>query len=294
HFEQARTALEAGKHVICEKPLALTAQQADELIGIAHRKQLLLVANLMQRYNPLFDLVGKLVQQKLLGELLHGYFENYASDENLPPEHWFWNSAKSGGIFIEHGVHFFDLFTGWLGPGEVVAAQSSLRPGTTMEDQVQCTVRYGNTLINFYHGFTQPGRLDRQELRLIFEQGDLLLTGWVPTYARIHAIADEATTRSLAELFSGSRLDVLAAYSPKDRHCAGHGRQYDVYQEFELHWGESQQKSRLYCELLRSFMADQLAWIWDSGHVRRTSERNGRESVAMACDATRIAHDTCI
>lgn len=41
----------------------------------------------------------------MLGEVLHGTFENYASDENLPAGHWFWDCGKSGGIFIEHGVH---------------------------------------------------------------------------------------------------------------------------------------------------------------------------------------------
>ncbi len=202
HFDQARQALRAGKHVVCEKPLALTLQQADELIAIAQRNDLLLVANLMQRYNRLFDIVRQLTERRLLGALLHGYFENYASDENLPPEHWFWDRAKSGGIFVEHGVHFFDLFAGWLGQGEVVAAQASLRAGTNIEDQVQCTVRYDDGVhASFYHGFHQPGRMDRQELRLVFEQGDLLLLGWVPTYALIHAIADESTTRGLCELF---------------------------------------------------------------------------------------------
>jgi predicted dehydrogenase len=245
----------------------------------------------MQRYNPLFEIVGQLVERRLLGELLHGYFENYASDENLPAEHWFWDRAKSGGIFVEHGVHFFDLFAGWLGEGEVVAAQASHRAGTTIDDQVQCTVRYGGDVqVNFYHGFHQPGRMDRQELRLVFERGDLLLHGWVPTYARLHAIADETSTRELCELFPGARIDTLAAYSPKDRHCVGHGREYDVYQEFELHWGEGRQKLRVYCELLRGFMADQVAWIRDRGHVRKTTEQNGRESVAMACVADRLAH----
>ena len=71
----------------------------------------------MQRYNPVYDAVDRLIQSGTLGELLHGSFENYASDENLPPEHWFWDRSKSGGIFVEHGVHFFDLFAGWLGPG---------------------------------------------------------------------------------------------------------------------------------------------------------------------------------
>ena len=94
HFDQARQGLEAGKHVICEKPLALTPNQADELIAIARKKGRLLVANLMQRYNPLFEIIRRLVEQKLLGALLHGYFENYASDENLPAEHWFWDRGR--------------------------------------------------------------------------------------------------------------------------------------------------------------------------------------------------------
>jgi predicted dehydrogenase len=291
HYEQAKQALTAGKHVICEKPLALTVEQADELIALARRQDRLLVANLMQRYNPLFAIVGQLIEKRLLGKLLHGYFENYASDENLPAEHWFWDPAKSGGIFVEHGVHFFDMFAGWLGAGEVVAAQASRRHGTNIEDQVQCTVRYGEEAhINFYHGFTQTGRMDRQELRLVFERGDLQLHGWVPTYARVHAIADESQTRALCELFPGARLDVLAAYGPKDRKVAGHGREHDVYQQFDLHWGEGREKSRLYCELLRDFMTDQVAWIRDRSHVRKTTEQNGRDSVAIACSADGLAH----
>src|ERR1041385_2170779 len=56
HHPQALKALQAGKHVICEKPLALNLQQADELVSLAQNKRLLLVTNLMQRYNPLFEM----------------------------------------------------------------------------------------------------------------------------------------------------------------------------------------------------------------------------------------------
>jgi predicted dehydrogenase len=62
-------ALAAGKHVICEKPLAMTVEQADEMIAVAHRDDRLLVANLMQRYNPLFGKVSRLVQSRVLGEV---------------------------------------------------------------------------------------------------------------------------------------------------------------------------------------------------------------------------------
>jgi predicted dehydrogenase len=292
HYPQALAALEAGKHVICEKPLAMTVEQADTLVALAKKNDRVLVANLMQRYNPLFDAVKLLIQSRTLGDLLHGYFENYASDENLGSAHWFWDRSRSGGIFIEHGVHFFDLFAGWLGAGTVVAAERSIRPGSSppIEEQVQCTVRYGPTvLVNFYHGFTQAGRMDRQELRLVFERGDVTLYDWVPTRAKIHAIADEAGTRALCELFPGARLDVSASYAGKDRSCQGRHKPLDIYQMVELSWGDGTNKSHRYCELLRAIMTDQLAWIGDRSHERKITEVNGRDSLAVACAADRLA-----
>lgn len=292
HHPQAMQALRAGKHVICEKPLAMTVAQADEMLAEARRRDRLLTANLMQRYNPVSDAVGRLISEKVLGEPIHAFFENYASDENLGPNHWFWDRSKSGGIFIEHGVHFFDLFEGWLGKGEVVAAQAGIRPGSAppIEEQVQCTMRYANdVLVNYYHGFHQPGRMDRQEMRLVFERGDVSLFGWIPTLVKVHAVADEAQTRALCDLFPGARLDSTATYAPKDRACSARHKTLDVYQTLELTWGEGVVKSHRYGELLRAVMADQAAWIRDRSHLRRITETNGRDSLAIACEADRLA-----
>jgi predicted dehydrogenase len=291
HHPQAMAALEAGKHVICEKPLALTVEQADAMIATARRHDRLVVANLMQRYNPLYATIDRLVREKVLGEVLHGYFENYASDENLPPDHWFWDRSRSGGIFVEHGVHFFDMFAGWLGPGRVESGQVGRRPGTAIEEQVQCAVRFGETaLVNFYHGFHQTGRMDRQELRLVFERGDVTLFEWVPTRGRIHALADEAGTRALCDLFPRAQLDVTMTYAPKDRICHGRHKEIDAYQMVELSFGEGAVKSHLYGQLLRGMMADQVAWIRDRSHRRRVTEENGRDSLAVAREADRLAH----
>src|SRR5438552_6678734 len=286
HFPQAMAALEAGKHVLVEKPLALTLAQADELVAVARQRDRLLVANLMQRYNPLFDSVRLLIESRVLGDTLHGSFENYASDENLPADHWFWDRAKSGGIFVEHGVHFFDLFAGWLGPGRVEAAQVGARPGTAIEEHVHATVRYGEaTLVNFYHGFHQAGRMDRQELRLVFERGDAILSDWVPIRVRIHALVDERQTRELCDLFPGARLDVAASYGGTHRACRGRGAAIDAYQLIDLSFGDGQAKSPLYGRLLRAMMADQVAWIRDRTHRRVVTEANGRDSPATACAA---------
>jgi len=187
------------------------------MIAAAAEKDRVLVANLMQRYNPLSDVVKRLIDSKVLGEVLHGYFENYAGDEKLGPNHWFWDPNQSGGIFIEHVVHFFDLFEKWLGPGEVVAAQASTRPGTDLEDQVQCTVRYRDGIhVNHYHGFTQSNHMDRQELRILFERGDLTLYEWVPTRAGVRCVVDDAGLDQLADLFPGAEVTVVAEFDGDD------------------------------------------------------------------------------
>jgi predicted dehydrogenase len=290
HYEQGLRAVQAGKHVICEKPLAMSIVQAEELVGTARQNDRLLVANLMQRYNPLFDAVKSLIDEGVLGEFLHGYFENYATDEGLGPDHWFWDRKKSGGIFIEHGVHFFDLFAGWLGSGEIVAAHVETRLGSTVEDQVQATVRYpSGALVNFYHGFHQPGRLDRQELRLVFERGDITLHEWIPTRFRVNAAVSEEQTRRLSELFPG-RLRATATYGGRERQCKGRFKELNVYQIVEINGGEEQVKLHRYGDLVQALFEDQAAWIRDRSHVRRLTEQNGLDSVVLAERADRMAH----
>lgn len=290
HFEQGLKALQGGKHVISEKPLALSTEEASEMVTIAREKELVLVANLMQRYNPLYTKVADLIESQILGKVLHGYFENYASDEGLGPDHWFWDRSKSGGIFLEHGVHFFDMFEGWLGHGEVVSAQRTLRPGTGLEEQVNCTVRYETgVLVNFYHGFTQPSRLDRQEFRLAFELGEVTLNGWVPTAAHVYGMADESATRSLMDLFVGARLDVFETYSGRNRQVTSRHQERDVYQRIDIRWGEEAVKMHRYGELLRLLLADQMSWIGDRTWVRRVTEQNGLDSVRAAVRASDLA-----
>jgi len=287
HHEQARDALRAGKHVIVEKPLAVTLEQADELVAIARDKRLLLVTNLMQRYNPLFGQIKALIDSKLLGDVLHGTFENYASDEGLGPNHWFWDPIKSGGIFIEHGVHFFDIFAGWLGAGSVVSA-GRVRPGSGIEEQVYCTARYGDVPVTFYHGFTQANRMDRQELRLLFERGDVTLREWIPTQAVVRTALDEAATRALASIFPGARIDVENLYPPSERILRARHKTYEAYQRITLTSAPAT-KMTVYGDLLRAMLADQLSYIAEPSHARVITEDNGRESLRMSVRATQLA-----
>ena len=129
HATIARAALEAGRHVLCEKPLATDAAAAAEVVTAAERSGRVLVVDHVLRYNPLLRALCRL-QGSLLGPLQRFAFENDASDEDLDATHWFWQEGTSGGILVEHGVHFFDaahLLAGTL--PEAVQAMSASRAG---------------------------------------------------------------------------------------------------------------------------------------------------------------------
>ena len=209
HYEQSRQALHAGKHVICEKPAALRTAEAEELAAYAREHRLLYAVNLMQRYNPLYALVRTIIEEKWLGDFVHGFFENYASDEKLTQDHWFWDREKSGGIFIEHGVHFFDMFHGWLGDGQLIHSMEISRENTNVDvvDRVQAVVLYNKSPVNFYHGFNQPKVLDRQELRLQFDRGDITLYEWVPVKIKLHGLLTSDQLDKLVQIFPDAEIE---------------------------------------------------------------------------------------
>jgi len=159
HYEQSKLALAAGKRVICEKPLALTGRTSRRTGGLARRTGPLLVANLMQRYKPVVSTSSarSSVASARLANSCTATLRTTPPTRIFPPEHWFWRSREERrNPFVEHGVHFFDMLTGWLGAGEVVSAQAVAVDGC--EDQVQCTVRYpGGAHFNFCHGFISRG-----------------------------------------------------------------------------------------------------------------------------------------
>jgi len=290
HAEHVRAALEHGKHVLCEKPLAITPSDAARMIEVAHRNGLRLGTNFVMRYGPLWEPMRTLIEEKVMGKLLRGELFNCAGDAGLPPGHWFWDKQLSGGIFIEHGVHFFDLVRSWLGEGIVDSALQMNRPDTGEVDQVHCDVRFGDdTCVGFYHGFHQTSYLDRQELKLIFERGDIMLRGWVAGEAEVHAAIDTGQIARLEELFPGGEMTVVKRFDGDERTVLRRGREERVDAVVRLRWSAGSDKGRLYGRAVRELMEDQLRAIRDDGYRPRVTAEDGLAALMMAVDAERLA-----
>jgi predicted dehydrogenase len=291
HYLQSKQSLLAGKHVICEKPAAITTAEAIALSALAQSANLLYVVNLMQRYNPIFTVVKTIVDENVLGKFLHGFFENYASDEMLGPEHWFWDISKSGGIFIEHGVHFFDLFEGWLGKGDPVSAIQMQRKGQkgTIIDRVQATVLYKDGFVNFYHGFDQPKNLDRQEMRLLFEHGEITMYEWVPVKLKLHGLVDKASLARLQEITVELTLIHQSGIAETNHLVKGRFKDIPFDEHITLEYAHVQGKQQLYQEMLTAMITDQCAWIKDKTVSRMIDSSNAIASLAVAEQATQMA-----
>jgi len=291
HYAQSKMALLAGKHVVCEKPAALKSSEAEELLELARSRQLLYVVNLMQRYNPLFQIIKTIIQEKILGKFLHGFFENYASDEYMGPEHWFWDESKSGGIFIEHGVHFFDLFEGWLGEGRVAGAWQLQRPGLKGKifDRVQATVLYNDGLVNFYHGFDQPTMLDRQEMRLEFEHGEITLHEWVPVKMKLHGLLKSGQLQGLKEIVGMTASIHYHKTQKENKQVKGRFCELVFEDHITLEYENESGKQHLYQKMLTAMIADQCCWISNHNHIRVIDDNNAVQSLKMAEHANRLA-----
>ncbi|MEA3186836.1 MAG: hypothetical protein QOD99_666 [Chthoniobacter sp.] len=290
HAPLCLAALEAGKHVLCEKPLAITREDANAMVALAREKQRLLAVNLIMRYNPLCAAVKAIIEGGFLGEPLHAHFINDAKDEQLTPGHWFWVRAQSGGIFIEHGVHFFDLFEWWFGPGQILAAAQTTRPGTALVEHVHCTARYGDSILaEFYHGFHQASRMDHQEWKLVFEMGSIEMREWVPTTLRIDLLARDTTIAALGKLLPMAEVTTLERYQGAARHCTSRHQAREVDGHFSISTHAGFEKMDLYGEMLRALMSDQISVIRNSSHQRRITETNGVTSLEMAVAAQSAA-----
>ncbi len=294
HHDLAMTAIKAGKHVLCEKPLATSITDGVEILSAAKAAELIVPVNFILRYNQVTDAVKAVIDSGVLGQALAARLNNSATDALLGEDHWFWKKEISGGIFVEHGVHFFDLYRHLLGPGEVISSHTETRPPTnSIEDRVTCTVRHDNgAVVNHYHSFDQIHAMDRTDHRLIFEMGDMRIEGWIPLTLRIDAMVDQAGMDRLIACCPGCEVRTIKTFEGPAAHTAGRGKQYILDRRISLTFTPSTDKGAVYLESTRSLLGDQIAYIHDRNHVRIVSEDNGLAALNFAQTAREMADES--
>lgn len=122
HAQVTIDALQAGKHVLCEKPIAMNLEEALAMQAAAVENKVQCVIGVVNRFNDHVNAVKELIAQGELGKVYHVdlIFQGYRSIPGMG--RWFTNKKQSGGgVMIDWGIHFVDLALYCLGAPKLVS-----------------------------------------------------------------------------------------------------------------------------------------------------------------------------
>ncbi len=145
HADWALRALRAGKHVVLEKPMALTTAECDEVLGTADDLDRLVVVYQNRRFDRDYLVMRRLVREGAIGELFH--LESFVGGYGHPCNYWHSDAAVSGGAIFDWGSHFLDQVLDLM-PGEIshVSAANHKRRwhDVTNADHSRVTVHFAD------------------------------------------------------------------------------------------------------------------------------------------------------
>lgn len=227
HPSIAIDAMEAGAHVLVEKPMAIEVAAADEMIEASKRSNRLLAVNFQQRARPEVRAAHDLIQSGALGEF---QFANMVvvwprSHKYFRMSTWrgTWN-GEGGGVLLNQSPHNLDLICHLLGlPSKLIAwTRTTLHPIET-EDTVQAMFEWPNGAIGSLHASTaESGQPERVEIlgtsgRLEIVQGGLRydrfnqdLREFFPTTEEIYSGPKQQQVEVTLPASTGSHDDIYA------------------------------------------------------------------------------------
>ena len=147
HLEHARLAAGAGKHILLEKPLARTAEEANAIVSVATDAGVTLMAAENYRFMPPVLAAKELVDSGAIGTLR---LVQLQEDFPFRPTEWRNDAEQNGGgVLIDGGIHKASLLAYLAGdPSEVYAAEVlSAQPGMAAEDGVFAMLRFPDGLV---------------------------------------------------------------------------------------------------------------------------------------------------
>jgi len=161
HAPVAIDALNAGCHVLTEKPMATTTEDAQKMIDAAKKTGRFLGVIFQNRYNPGTILIKDAVTSGKLGEITGGWLRVTWSrpDEYYTESDWRGNWATAGGgVLINQSIHTFDLMSYMLGEPTTVKATIANRAHAVaeVEDVAEGVIMYGEVPVSFYVNLFNP------------------------------------------------------------------------------------------------------------------------------------------
>lgn len=203
HAKLAGEAIQSGKHVMLEKPMALSLQDAEHMISLAREHEVIVQVCHQLRYKKVMTQVKELIQSGAMGKLYLGVvsmrLQRSAAYYEAAPWRGTWE--QDGGMLLNQGIHLVDLLQWFLGDGTRVFG--SLQRGLLMKE----TEDVAAGIVNFKDGaigmieantVTYPGNYDNC-ITLFGEKGTVSIGGIRLDEVRKWSFSDPAVPEPVIE-----------------------------------------------------------------------------------------------
>lgn len=205
HAKLALQCLDAGRHVVCEKPFCVTVKEADRMIAAAKKKNLMLSVFHNRRWDGDYMTIKELIAKGLIGEPFH---IEVAMGGYGHPQYW-WRSDKkiSGGAFYDWGAHVCDWVLG-LVPGKMKEVSGYFQEkrvwhDVTNEDHCSAMVRFDDG-VSAHIELSNLASIEKPRWRILGTMGGIQDLG-------------EGKFR-VVSYKDGVKMDGVAAYKESDWH----------------------------------------------------------------------------
>ncbi len=175
HQDMIKEAASAKKHILCEKPLANSCPQAQDMMAVTKSAEVYTSVGLVLRYDPFLLFAKKLISDHDLGSPMLAHIRD---DQLFPEDHVHYSkwrgdtSVISGGTLIEHSIHNIDALRWFFGEVESVYAQINSFSGREVEDHASLIMTHKNgmvsTLDSIWHLVERP---NERLIEFFFEKG---------------------------------------------------------------------------------------------------------------------------
>ena len=180
HYQVAMEAIDAGCHILMEKPIAISMDEMNSMIAASQHAGRAIVPTESSYWLPPFQTARKTIESGKLGKLLFGNLTNYRYYFSKDRPGWFLDSASSGGgQFINIGVHRIAAIRCMIGDEyeevSVTASVHRIHPSHDIEAATKAMVMYaGGEAITYEEcGYHSPPAQLLGDMHLVFENGML-------------------------------------------------------------------------------------------------------------------------
>ncbi len=142
HFENTMLCLEAGKHVLCEKPFAMNITEARAMVGAARHKKLFLMEAMWTRFIPAMVKVKELIAAGTIGEL-RMLTADFGYRAGFNPKSRLLDPELGGGALLDVGVYPISLASMLFGTPQSISAKAHIGE-TGVDEQIALIFQYGD------------------------------------------------------------------------------------------------------------------------------------------------------